>query len=270
MPARKSLQTATFLGRSARECGVMATEHDGSVVVRVPAGVRLAAPIVLDDAGRLRLDVHIGKDASAIVVLVIPPGGKPVVTAQQSTVAAGGAIHWQMIVLGGNVEQSIVSRLAGRGARSTIDVAFYATQSDRQRISAQNLFQAADGGGQITIKGVAEHKAHVVCNGMIDIGLQGRGTDTFLREEVLMLDPTARVDAVPGLEIKTNDVKASHSATVSRMNREDLFYFASRGIPEAQARRMFVRGFLDEIVNRIDDAETREHAGKLIARKYLA
>jgi len=59
-----------------------------------------------------------------------------------------------------------------------------------------------------------------------------------------MLDPTAKVDAVPALEIKANDVKASHSASVRRVTPLDLFSFAARGIEGKMARTMYVEGFL--------------------------
>ena len=77
--------------------------------------------------------------------------------------------------------------------------------------------------------------------------------DTYLTEAVLMLDPSARIDAVPALEIRTNDVKASHSATVSRVTPEDLFYLQSRGLPERSARTMFVDGFLRDLAHRIEE-----------------
>lgn len=83
-----------------------------------------------------------------------------------------------------------------------------------------------------------------------------------------MLDKTAKVDAIPGLEIKTNDVKASHSATVSRVTEEDLFYFAARGIIEKEARRMFVEGFLGEMVGKIGSQTAREEILASVEGKY--
>lgn len=269
MSTRTSSSSADFLSAIARSHGVTAVVGaDGRMQLTVPDGVCLAEPVILAHASHIDVDVRVGRDASVNVVIVIPPGKGASRVDQRAQVAHGGVIHWQTVVLGGNVEHSIVSILEGGGARSTADVVFYAHGTDRQNISVRNIFQAENGGGQITIKGVAEHKAHVRCDGMIDIGLQGRGTDTFLSEEVLMLDPTARVDAVPGLEIKTNDVKASHSAVVSRLSPEDLFYFASRGIGQKEARAMFVEGFLGEIVSRIADDKTRVHVEGLIRAKY--
>ncbi len=80
-----------------------------------------------------------------------------------------------------------------------------------------------------------------------------------------MLDKTANVDAIPGLEIRTNDVKASHSATVSRVTEEDLFYFRSRGIDPVTARHMFVEGFLYDLAERIYNPDLRERVREVLA-----
>lgn len=187
---------------------------------------------------------------------------------QRSTVAEGGAITFQNVTLASEVEHHVQSHLIGRSAKSDIDWIFYAKDNDTQYLTAKNMFEAPEGGGEITLKGVAEHNAHVLCNGLIDIGLEGAGTDTYLFEDVLMLDSTAKVDAIPGLEIKTNDVKASHSATVSKVTPEDLFYFASRGIEEQEARRMFVQGFLGDLTQRIINDTLRDGVNTAIQSKF--
>ncbi len=187
----------------------------------------------------------------------------------RSLVGAGASISWRNATIGGaTVTHDLRSQLQGDHAASSVDWIAYAKDKESQRLSARNIFTARDGRGEITMKGVAENKALVACNGMIDIGLNGRGTDTYLTQDVLMLDPTARVDAIPGLEIKTNDVKASHSATVSRVTDEDLFYFGARGIPPAAARRMYIEGFLGDLTARISDFNTREDVLSRVNAKY--
>ncbi len=176
-----------------------------------------------------------------------------------SSVQEGGSIHWHCITLGVTEEpHSLSSTLSGRNAKSDIDWIFRVRGDQRQMIAVRNIFDAENGGGEITIKGVAEGKAYASCDGMIEITEQGTGTDTYLTENVLMLDPTAKIDAIPGLEIRTNDVKASHSATVSRVTPEDLFYFQSRGMGQETARAMYVEGFLGELLERVPEKGIRE------------
>lgn len=188
---------------------------------------------------------------------------------QKSLVGANASIAWKNVTLGAKtVDHDLRSEVAGAGAESSVDWMFYAKSDEKYVLSARNIFLGRHGGGEMTMRGVAEDKGHVQCNGMIDIGPQGNQTDTYLTQEVLMLDTTAKVDAIPGLEIKTNDVKASHSATVSRVTDDDLFYFGSRGIQKREARRMFVEGFLADILEGISEASVHEKLAIEVQKKY--
>jgi len=202
--------------------------------------------------------VKLERDARAVVVCMSIARGDKIVARQAAEIAAGAHLHWINVTVGDGIEQSLVATCTGDGAVSAVDWVFRAGKSDRQKLSVRNVFASSRGGGEITMKGVAEDTAHVDASGMIEIGVQGGGTHTYLTQNVLMLDPTAKVDAIPGLEIKTNDVKASHSATVSRVTEEDLFYFGARGIAEAQARQMYIEGFLGEIVEHIENGALQE------------
>ena len=154
-------------------------------------------------------------------------------------------------------------------AVSNMQILSFATDIDVHCIFARNRFQAAQGAGQIRMHAVAQDTAQVQCNGMIDIGLQGGGTQAYLTQEVLMLDSTAKVDAVPGLEIKTNDVSASHSATIKKITEEDLFYFEARGMHQTIARRMYIEGFLGDLLTGLSQSDRME-INREIDRKYQA
>ncbi len=186
-----------------------------------------------------------------------------------SSVGAQATIRWHVATLGGGeTEHTLRSDVNGHGGVSDVNWMFYAKGTEKQRLTVRNVFNAPYGGGEITMKGVAQEQGSTKCEGMIEIGLRGGGTNTYLTQNVLMLDSTSKVDAIPGLEIKTNDVKASHSATVSRLTEEDLFYFAARGIPTLDARRMYVQGFLEDLTQKITDAATRAALSEAVERKY--
>lgn len=163
-------------------------------------------------------------------------------------IEAGATLNLDISSIGTNIDHSVECRVIGEGGISNISWTLHGKERDRMKIGAKNIFDAPNGGGEITIRGVAEDKAQMDVEGFIEITKNGHGTDTYLTEKILMLDHTAKVNVVPGLEIKTNDVKASHSATVTKVSEEDIFYFGSRGIPREEARRMFVEGFLNYYV----------------------
>ncbi|MBM3230773.1 SufD family Fe-S cluster assembly protein [Candidatus Peregrinibacteria bacterium] len=224
----------------------------------VIAGEDAVATVFLHCRGcRCAVEVFVGKGATLEIICLQSSGAGAVSITQRSSIAEGGTIHWRNVTLGTSVTQDLESRITEPNAVSDIDWVSFALGQERQTLTAHNVFNAARGGGEITMRGIAQDRAHAKCSGMIIIGEGGAGTDSYLTQDVLMLDPTAKVDAVPGLEIRTNDVKASHSATVARITQEDLFYFAARGIEDGEARGMLVEGFLGELLAKISDAEVR-------------
>ena len=265
-------------------------------LLHIPAGTVCTEPLTVDlPEATTHLLVIIGKDARVEVVEILKRShirhvvelfvednasvnfvsvqtadrGTGVWIAQRSCVGAGAEVHWKNVTLGGEkVQQDLRSRLTGRKSVSSVDWIFYAKGAETQMLRVQNIFDAPEGGGEITIQGVAEECAHTTARGMIEITPQGSGADTYLTATMLMLDPTAKVDAIPGLEIRTNDVKASHSATVTNVSEEDLFYLASRGIALREGRRMIIEGFLGALIERFPGGKTRERVRREIARKY--
>lgn len=188
---------------------------------------------------------------------------------QNNYLGARATLHTHIATLGtGATNYTLQSQLNGEHAISNVNWLFYAKQSEQYTLSATNVFNNRNGGGEMLLKGVAEHTAKVNLYGMINISLHGQGTDTYLTEDVLMLDSTAKVNAIPGLEIKTNDVKASHSAVVSKVTAEDLFYFETRGINEALARTMFIEGFLESVLEPMPP-EPKGQVVELIQQKLI-
>ena len=101
--------------------------------------------------------------------------------------------------------------------------------------------------------------AHTVWVGDVLIRAAAEGTDTFELNRNLILTDGARADSVPNLEIETGEiVGAGHASATGRFDDEQLFYLRSRGIPEEQARRLVVRGFFHEIINKIGVPEVRD------------
>ena len=94
--------------------------------------------------------------------------------------------------------------------------------------------------------------AHTIWIGDVLIRGGAVGTDTYEINRNLVLTEGARADSVPNLEIETGEiVGAGHASTTGRFDDEQLFYLQSRGIPEAEARRLVVRGFFADLLAKI-------------------
>ncbi|MFJ5830456.1 Fe-S cluster assembly protein SufD [Streptomyces sp. NPDC093089] len=106
--------------------------------------------------------------------------------------------------------------------------------------------------------------AHAVWIGDVLIQAAAEGTDTYELNRNLVLTDGARVDSVPNLEIETGEIAgAGHASATGRFDDEQLFYLMARGIPEAEARRLVVRGFFAELVQQIGLPDVQE---RLIAK----
>lgn len=106
---------------------------------------------------------------------------------------------------------------------------------------------------RVTYKGALQgEKAHTVWVGDVLIRMAAEGTDTYELNRNLLLTEGARADSVPNLEIETGKIEgAGHASASGRFDDEQLFYLQARGITEDEARRLVVRGFLNEIIQKI-------------------
>jgi Fe-S cluster assembly protein SufD len=119
---------------------------------------------------------------------------------------------------------------------------------------------------RVTYKGALQgEKAHTVWVGDVLIRMAAEGTDTYELNRNLLLTEGARADSVPNLEIETGKIEgAGHASASGRFDDEQLFYLQARGITEIEARRLVVRGFLNEIIQQIDNEAIRERLSNSI------
>ena len=82
-----------------------------------------------------------------------------------------------------------------------------------------------------------------------------------------MLSANARADAIPGLEIQADDVRCTHGSTTARIDDELLFYAQARGFTRAEAARMVVTGFFQQVFDRVSIESVRDALGRAIARR---
>ncbi|GAN78917.1 Fe-S cluster assembly protein SufD [Acidocella aminolytica] len=97
-----------------------------------------------------------------------------------------------------------------------------------------------------TVKSVLAGKAHAVFQGKIEVDQIAQKTDGYQMSQALLLSPETEMDIKPELQIFADDVKCSHGATIGALDEEQVFYLRSRGIPEAEARQILIRAFLEE------------------------
>jgi FeS assembly protein SufD len=101
--------------------------------------------------------------------------------------------------------------------------------------------------GRVLVKSVMKDTSKSLFKGMIKIEKSAKAAESYLAGHAILLDKGAKSDAIPGLEIQTNEVKATHSASVAQLDESQLFYLMCRGLSRDGAKREIVNGFLEPL-----------------------
>jgi len=152
----------------------------------------------------------------------------------------------------------IQNDLAGSGATSRVTGAYFA---DGEQHLDYDTFQehiAPNTTSDFAFKGALRDHATAVWRGMIKVEKDAQKTNAYQENRNLILSERAHADSIPGLEIEANDVRCTHGATISPVNRDELFYAMARGISRGEAERLIVRGFFTDVLNRIELEPVRE------------
>jgi len=152
----------------------------------------------------------------------------------------------------------IQNDLNGPGATSRVTGAYFADGDQHIDYDTFQEHIAPNCESDFAFKGALRDHATAVWRGMIRVEPDAQKTNAYQECRNLMLSPTAHAVPIPGLEIMANDVRCTHGATVSRVDREQLFYLMARGLPRAEAERMVVRGFFQDVLDRIELEPVRD------------
>ena len=101
--------------------------------------------------------------------------------------------------------------------------------------------------GRVLVKSVLKDTSKSLFKGMIKIGKDGKGAESYLAGHAILLDKGSKSDSIPGLEIETNEVKATHSASVAQIDENQIYYLSTRGLTREGAKREIVSGFLEPL-----------------------
>ncbi len=121
--------------------------------------------------------------------------------------------------------------------------------------------------GRVVEKSILRNKSKSLFKGMIRIEKNASKSNSFLSSRSILLDKDAKSDAIPGLEILTNDVKATHSASVAQIDEEQLFYLNTRCLSYAEAERTIIEGFLEPLSRKMS-FQVRAWIAYLIESKW--
>jgi Fe-S cluster assembly protein SufD len=188
--------------------------------------------------------------------------------AQRAEVGRDGRLDWVALGFGsaqGHVRME--TRLSGEGADARVTGA-YATHG-RQHIDFDTTQEhaAPNTTSDLAFRGVLLGRSSAVWKGNIIVDPGAQKTDAFQESRNLLLSKRAHADAIPGLEIQANDVRCTHAAAVAQVDPDQLFYLRSHGLPEPDAKRLVIEGFLSALVERFEAGPVRKILGQALEQR---
>jgi Fe-S cluster assembly protein SufD len=228
--------------------------------------------VVLEQVGPATLadnvEVLLG-DSAQLTFVTLAEWDAGAVQAQHVKFRVGkdARVNHVQVALGGSLVRQFTSvEYAGRGGDAELWGLYFADAG--QHLEHRQLVDhgVPDCRSYVGYRGALQGaSAHTVWVGDVLIRAAATGTETYEINRNLILTDGARADSIPNLEIETGEVVgAGHASATGRFDDEQLFYLMSRGIPESEARRLVVRGFFAELVNKIPVEELRERLGDVI------
>jgi Fe-S cluster assembly protein SufD len=276
--------------------------RDG-VFVYVPRGTRLEEPlkltiasdvdedlewralVVLDEGAEAEVWERYTSDGeglfNGVVELVVGQGANLryvcqqdlderswVFATQRAEVERDASLEWVALGFGsarGKVRME--TKLAGRGSSAKVTGAY--AGSGRQHLDYDTTQEHAgeDTTSDLAFRGVLGGRATAVWRGMIRVDPGAQRTDAFQESRNLLLSERAHADAIPGLEIEADDVRCTHAAAVAQVDPEQLYYLRARGVSEAEAKRVVIEGFLQELVERTAEGPIRDSLATELERR---
>lgn len=268
----------TALNNAAFDSGVFIYVPDGTILERP---VHILSSLAEDQTSVISRNlIHVGDGSKASVVHEVYSVGSPVQQAymellnvsvgegshldvttlqmmdktsvnfstRRTDVARDGRINWYLGLFGAMLSRYRTDyHLNGTGAAVNDSEVAFGSGNQSFDIQTHVNHHAASTEGRVTEKSILRDTSRSLFKGMIRIMEGASKSNSYLSGRSILLDKDAKSDAIPGLEILTNDVKATHSASVAQIDEEQIFYLQSRCLGKREAERTIVEGFLEPL-----------------------
>lgn len=169
-------------------------------------------------------------------------------SSRSARIERDGRINWYLGLFGSYLSRyKLDNFLDGQGAFAQDTEVVFGDKNQSFDLSSNLIHNSPSTIGRVLEKSVLKDTSKSLFKGMIRIEKDAHHAESYLAGHSILLDKGAKSDSIPGLEIFTNDVKATHSASVAQMDEEQLFYLATRCLSKSEAQKIIVEGFLEPL-----------------------
>jgi Fe-S cluster assembly protein SufD len=186
-------------------------------------------------------------------------------------IARDAHVGWVPVHLGGHLVKQTLDIVTAETGSDMRHTGLYFTERDEHLdLFTTDRKEAGHTTGDTVWKGALTGSSRASYEGLIHIVPNAQETHTYLQTHQMLLSQKAKGDAIPSLIVETDNVSASHGGTVGELDEDQIFYMTTRGIPRAEAVRVLVEGYFEEVVQRLEDPALEALVRRRIAAKLEA
>lgn len=168
-------------------------------------------------------------------------------------------LKYNTINLGGKITtQKIHFNLDGEDAKVNNKNAILSTGKEQRDIEINSHHKKAGTQAKILSNSIAKDQTYTTIRGLIKIEKNAQKSDSDWHSKTLNLGEEAETNTLPTLEIDNNDVNASHGSSIGKINTLEMFYLMSRGLNKEKAKQAIIKGYLEPIINDINEKEIEQ------------
>ena len=209
----------------------------------------LPAPTRIDVAAGEQARHHLLQDASE---------GAAAVHDYVISIADGARCDFHVLNIGGKLGRVTFAVTLGKGSHFELNGAIIGGGDQVLEIITSVTHAEPDATSGQTIRSILGQRATGSYLGSINVARDAQRTDAFQSVKAMLLDRTATANAKPELEIYADDVKCAHGATVGELDRQALFYMASRGMDPATAKTLLLKAFVAGVFDDVADEAVKD------------
>ena len=212
--------------------------------------------------------VAVGKGAELTHILLdLSPSQSTNLAVAEYHIAAEGILRTITIHAGSALSRmNLFASFEGEGGHGDFTGLNLVTEGQHSDVTLELRHAVPRCSSKPLYKQIARGRSVAAFQGKIVVERDAQKTDAKLMMQGLMLSDAAQILSKPELEISADDVVCGHGSTVGALDEDHLFYLMSRGIPKATAESMLVRGFLEQVLDPIEDEELHEALEGVVER----
>ena len=182
------------------------------------------------------------------------PGEVHDISTKRVEIGRDARVQWVPVHLGGHLTKQRLDIITAEQGSDMRHTGMYFTEREEHLdLFTSDKHEEGHTTGDTIWKGALTGESRASYEGLIHIVPGAQETNTYLQTHSMLLSPKAKGDAIPSLIVEVDNVKASHGGTVGELDEEQIFYMMTRGLSRAEAVRVLVEGYFEEVVQRLDD-----------------